>query len=355
MRLLLTFWVCMLPCALWSQLKTPIHLNDGWTTDHMLNVGMDTTLFHRFFEVFEAEDHKVQSILLVKEGKLVLERYYNGQGINDHHTIRSVSKSVVSLLAGIALDQGLFSLDDLVSARLTELSTAKNQSESKQSIQLRHLLNMNTGLECNDWDKKSKGQEDRVYKKKNWLQVLADLPMVRQPGDSSLYCSGGVLMLAAIIERTSGLTLQEYAQKYLFDPLDIEDPEWNHTNKGEVITAGKRLYLKARDMAHLGQLVLNKGQWNGQQVVPQAWIETIGQPETTITGLNYSHLWWHLPFQKDGLGVKSICATGNGGQYILVFPEYELVAVFTGKAYNSPDQRLPFSIVNRLILPSIKP
>ena len=102
-------------------------------------------------------------------------------------------------------------------------------------------------------------------------------------------------------------------------------------------------------------MVLKKGKWNGQQVVPEAWITTISETTTTITGLNYSHLWWHLPFTKDGQVVKSICATGNGGQYILVFPDYDLVAVFTGKAYNSPDDKLPFSIVNRLILPSIKP
>ena len=110
--------------------------------------------------------------------------------------------------------------------------------------------------------------------------------------------------------------------------------------------------MRPRDMAKLGQLVLQQGQWKGKQIVSKAWIEEATTPKTKITGIDYGYLWWNLPFQYQGKAIQCKLATGNGGQYIMVFPELELVAVFTGGAYNSQDDKLPFALMNRVILPS---
>lgn len=213
---------------------------------------------------------------------------------------------------------------------------------------------MSSGLDCNDWDKKSKGQEDRIYKKKNWIQALADLPMVNEPGETSNYCTGGVMMLATILERTSGLSLQDYAQKYLFDHLDIKKVEWGHTNRKEVVSAGRRLYMRSRDMARLGLLMLHDGLWKGKQIVPKNWIAELHQTKTNINNRPYSYWWWQIPFPNNGKPITATVATGNGGQYILCFPEQDMVVVFTGGAFNSPEQQKPFGIVNNYILPALR-
>ena len=212
---------------------------------------------------------------------------------------------------------------------------------------------MSTGLDCNDWDKKSKGQEDKVYKKKDWVQYTLDLPMIHEPGEVSNYCSVGVLLTAKIIEEASGMTIQEFAKQYLFDELGIENYNWSHTTKKEIISAGKRLYLTSRDMAKIGQLILNKGNWNGKQIVSKAWIDEATTPKTKITGFDYGYLWWNFPFFKvEEKSLVNISATGNGGQYIIVFPSMDMIVVFTGKAYNLPEDKIPFAILQKLILPS---
>ena len=298
---------------------------------------------------------KIHSFLLLKNGDLFLEKYYGAYDRHSPHDLRSTTKSIRALLMGIALDKGLIkSLDDPVLNYLKDLKPQKNLDERKGQITLRHLLTMSSGLECNDWDPKSRGQEDRVYRKKDWLQYTMDLPMANDPGEVSAYCSMGAIMIAEVIHKTSGMSIQEFAQQYLFDPLAIQEVSWGHTANKEVLDAGKRLYMTPRDMAKLGQLVLQKGQWKGEQIVSKSWIEEATSPKTKITGIDYGYFWWNLPFQGMDQTYMATLAMGNGGQYIMVFPELKLVAVFTGGAYNSQEDKLPFAIMNRVILPTLK-
>jgi len=121
---------------------------------------------------------------------------------------------------------------------------------------------MSTGLDCND--KKSLGQEDRIYKKQDWLQYAIDLPMVNEPGEVSNYCSIGTVMIAEIISQASGMSIDKFAEHYLFNPLGITNVSWGHTSKKDVIPSSKRLYMTSRDMAKIGQLInysKNKNKW----------------------------------------------------------------------------------------------
>jgi len=335
------------------QLNKPETADDGWNTAFIGDVIQDTIPLFKVMEQLAKGESRLHSILLLKNNQLLLEEYYQEYDLNKVHDLRSSSKSIRSLLMGIAVDQGLVtSIDDPIYKYLPDLRPQKNQDERKGAITIRHLLTMSTGLECNDLDPKSKGQEDRVYKKKDWLQYTIDLPIANDPGEVSAYCSMGAILVAEIISVTSGMSIQEFAQKNLFSPLGIRQVQWGHTNQKEVIDSGKRLYMRPRDMAKLGQLVLQQGQWKGKQIVSKAWIEEATTPKTKITGIDYGYLWWNLPFQYQGKAIQCKLATGNGGQYIMVFPELELVAVFTGGAYNSQDDKLPFALMNRVILPS---
>tara|TARA_R110002095_G_scaffold4065_3_gene11355 strand:- start:172 stop:648 length:477 start_codon:yes stop_codon:yes gene_type:complete len=154
------------------------------------------------------------------------------------------------------------------------------------------------------------------------------------------------------LSQSSGVPIDDFAKQYLFKPLGINNLNWGHTSRKKVIPSGKRLYMTSRDLAKIGLLILNNGMWNNEQVVSEKWVRESTTAKTKITGMEYAYFWWNIPFSINGEVINSITATGNGGQYIMVFPEFEMVAVFTGGAYNSQEDKLPFAIVNRVFLPT---
>lgn len=333
----------------------PSQLEDGWAVGSLASQDIEVDLFKKFIDALNQQEHDLHSMLVIRNNVLVFEEYFGEQEQGQQHDLRSVTKSITSLLLGIAVEKGFIkSVNDPVQNYLEEFLKAKNPDPRKESITIRDYLTMSSGMDCDDWNPKSAGQEDKLYKKKNWIQTMANLPMINEPGSVSTYCTAGTILIAEIIERSSGMSLSEFANEHLFEPMNISNVRWGHTNRKPVISSGRRLYMTPRDMAKLGQLVINKGKWGNQQLIPEAWITEIGKTKTQITGLDYSYLWWQLPFQKDGQRVETVCATGNGGQYILAFPNLNMVAIFTGGAYNSPNDKLPFSIVNKVILPATK-
>jgi CubicO group peptidase (beta-lactamase class C family) len=201
---------------------------------------------------------KVDSMVVARHGRLVAEGYFNGFGRDSLHDLRSTGKSFTSALAGIAVDQGLFGVDDPISQHIPQFDRHDNMSARKQSIQVYHLLNMNSGLECNDWDSSSRGNEVRMYDKQDWVGFILDLPMAFDPGQATQYCTGGVIVLGNIISRESGMALDAYANSYLFGPLAIRDAEWRRSPDGAA-TGGGGLRLRPRDAAKLGQLYLDGG------------------------------------------------------------------------------------------------
>lgn len=333
--------------------KQPETLSNGWETADVRNLLRDTTILSQLFGQLHQGPNKMHSVLIVSNGKLVLEEYFNGTSIDQPHDLRSATKSIRSLLLGIAIDKGFIgSIDDSIFKYLEE-QPKKNLDKRKEEITIRHLVTMSTGIDCNDWDKKSAGQEDKVYKKQDWIQYTLDLPIINEPGEISTYCSMGVVLLAEIIEQASGMSIDKFADKYLFEPMRITNYTWGHTSNKEVISAGKRLYLTSRDFAKIGQLVLDKGKWNGKQIVSSDWVELSTTSSVEITGIKYGFLWWSISFTDGENDVPSIVATGNGGQYLMIYPTLNLLAVFTGGAYNSEEDKLPFMIMNKALLPNL--
>ncbi len=331
----------------------PKNFDDGWKTTNLQSQNVDTTRIYKLFNQVQNGKNKLHSVLLVINGQLVIEEYFNDHAGNKQHDLRSATKSIRSILLGIAIDKGFIdNVDDPISKYLNNLVPTKNLDKRKDKITIRHLLTMSTGLDCNDWDKKSKGQEDKVHKKKDWIQYTLNLPMINEPGTVSNYCSMGTVLLAEIISQASGMTIDKFAEQYLFNPLGINNVSWGHTSSKDIIPSGKRLYMTSRDMAKIGQLILNKGKWNEKQLISEKWIEESTTPKTKITEIDYGYLWWNIPFKANGKMFVSKTATGNGGQYIMVLPELDMVAIFTGGAYNSQEQMLPFAIVNDIFLPT---
>ncbi|MBC6998608.1 serine hydrolase [Cytophaga sp. FL35] len=329
----------------------PIEKNDGLEVASLLEFTTDTTnLFKLLHQLKEHENH-LHSMLFFKDGQLLLEEYFNGQKPEEVHDLRSVTKSIRALLVGIAIDKGFIkSVDDSIEKYFGTVYSEVDWSV-KRKITIENLLTMSSGLDCNDWNKKSKGQEDRVHKKKDWITYTLQLPLVNEPGTVSNYCSMGTVLLAEIIRIASGMEIDEFAQKYLFEPLGIIHQKWGHTSSKEVITSGKRLYLRSRDLAKLGLLVANQGNWKGNQLVSSNWIMEATTSKTKITNLDYGYLWWSIPLQSNGNILVSKTATGNGGQYIFIIPDNDLVVIFTGDAYNLPEDKLPFTIMQKAILP----
>lgn len=331
----------------------PKELQDGWRTNDLKSQRVDTTRIYQLFSQLQNGENQVHSVLLVKNNQIVIEEYLNDHSADKQHDLRSATKSIISLLLGVAIDQGFVdSIDDPMSKYLKTHVPTKDVDKRKDKITIRHLLTMSTGLDCNDWDIKSAGQEDKVYKKKDWIQYTLDLPIVHEPGTVSNYCSMGVVLVAEIISQASGMSIDKFAGEYLFEPLGISNVSWGHTSNKDVIPSAKRLYMTSRDMAKIGQLVLNGGKWNEKQVVSERWMEESTTPKTKIAGVDYGYLWWNIPFQAKEKVIVSKMATGNGGQYAMVFPELAMVAVFTGGAYNSQEDKLPFAIMKNVFLPT---
>ncbi|MBU2945557.1 serine hydrolase domain-containing protein [Zobellia uliginosa] len=331
----------------------PEVLGDGWKTINLKSQEVDTTLIYKLFNQIKTRKNKIHSVLLIKNNELIIEEYFKGYSVNEPHDLRSSTKSIRSILMGIAIDKGFIeSIDDPISKYLKAPIPQKNLDLKKKRITIKNLLTMSSGLDCNDWDKKSEGQEDKIYRQKDWLQYAIDLPMVYEPGTVSNYCSIGTVMVAEIISQASGMTIDEFADKYLFVPLKITNKRWGHTSKKEVIPSAKRLYMTPRDMAKIGQLILNNGAWNGKQIISEKWVTESTTTKTQLSGNDYAYLWWNIPFKLGERLTTSKTASGNGGQYIIILPEMDLVAVFTGGAYNSKDANLAFAIMNDIFIPT---
>lgn len=333
----------------------PPQVDDGWITAPVSGSEIDTARIFQFMNAFVKRDHQVSSVLIVKNDTLLLEEYFNGNDKNSLHDLRSATKSVRSLLVGIALQEGFIgSLDDPILNYLGELVDEGQVDPEKRTVTIRHLLTMSPGWDCNDWNKDSAGQEDRIHRKKNWLQYIMQLPMQFAPGDTSMYCSAATILAAEVVSRASSMSVEAFAEKYLFGPLGISNYRWGHTTKKNVPESARRLYLTSRDFAKIGQLVLDSGRWQNQPVVSSEWIRESTRVHTQITGVDYGYLWWRIPLAANGSPVEAVEAMGNGGQYLMLFPKQDIMLVFNGTAYNSEEDKLPFQITNQIFIPALK-
>lgn len=296
----------------------------------------------------------VHSVLLLHKGALLLEEYFDGYTRDTLHDLRSTTKSITSLLTGIAIAEGKLKG---VTQRVWPLLAPQEQVTGfKAQLALQDLLTMRTGLACNDWDPNSPGQEDKMYNTRSWIKHVMQLPAKEAPGQNYAYCTGGVILIGAMIAKATGRSIPDFAQRKLFGPLGIRKRRWSKMPDGGTDTGG-HLWLTPRAMAKIGQLVLQQGNWQGKQLVPRAWLQRSTKAHVTTRQFQYGYLWWlgRGRNQKTGQMIDIIHSSGNGGQLIIVIPQFDLVAVFTGGNYNSPLTRQPLQLLAKYIIPSYKP
>ena len=332
----------------------PVNTGDGWVVSTPTAEDMDSAAVLRTLQAIrDGSFPGVDSLVVIRHGRLVAEGYFNGYASETLHDLRSTGKSFTSALAGIAIQQGLFQLDDPIASLIPQFDRHANMDPRKRAITIRNLLDMRSGLECNDWVSASRGNEERMYESRDWVGFILDLPMVTDPGASASYCMGGVIVLGQVISWRSGMTLDAYAATYLFGPLGIQQSTWRRAPDGSA-TGGGGLKLRPRDAARLGQLYLNGGTWNGARVVPADWVTRSREIVTTLGNDGYGLLWWKRTFTRAAGSAESFFTSGNGGNFIFVIPSLDLVAVFTGSNYNSTRGDQPFEIVANSVLPAVR-
>jgi len=253
--------------------------------------------------------------------------YYHG---TDLHSMQSISKTVSSIILGIAITRGDFKASlDTPLVHYFDISKVKNVDDRKKRITLRHVLTMTTGLEWNEetaYDD-PKNDSSLMEATDDWIQYVINRPMAQEPGKVFNYSSGVSELLAYIFQKETGQDIEKYGQKYLFEPLGM-DHYWKRTKMGVVDTEGG-LYLRSSDLAKIGYLYLHGGNWNGQQVVSKDWVSESLSPFTDAEeGFKYGFKWWLLPDPVDSGFIWM--GRGFGEQLLMVFPKRDLIVVFTG-------------------------
>jgi CubicO group peptidase (beta-lactamase class C family) len=301
---------------------------------------------------------RLHSLLIVRNGHLVVEEYFAGYSRETLHTLQSVSKSFSSALIGIALSRGdIKSVEEKVLDFFPKEIKIDNLDERKAAITIEDLLTMRSGTDYHE--RSSRSPHFQLNKlKRGWDTFYLNRPMVSQPGTEFLYDSGGVILLSSLLKSRTGAHADVYAEQLLFKPLQVREHSWFKNEEGHPHLGGG-LHLKPLDMAKLGQLYLQKGRWQGQQIVPSWWVEEslqqhVSFPTTTNNIVGYGYLWWVLAPDPGGSGKHDIyAAMGFRAQYIFIIPEHELVVVVTGDTQNGIDQRKPIGFLYSHILPAV--
>ena len=303
----------------------------------------------RLHEILDSGDlGAITSVVVAHGGEVVYERYLDGAAASLRNT-RSATKTVASMLAGIAIEDGLLPGVDAKMLDFVDQRPERNLDERKAAVTVEDLMTMSSLLECDDSDQFSRGNEGRMYLIEDWLQFFLDLPIkgfpawVDKPADAAhgrafSYCTAGTFALGQIIAGAVGLPVDEYAREVLFEPLGIDDAEWQYSPLGLAQTGGG-LGLTSRGLLALAQLYLDGGvAFSGERILSQEWVERSTTPKANARpGTDYGYLWWlrDVPIE-DGLAA-SFAMAGAGGNRVLVVPDLEMVAVVTSENFRRGD------------------
>ena len=341
-----------------NKVRVTPNSTDQWTLVAPADVGMDSVVLAKAVSALPAESvHGLSSMLVNRHGKPVLEQYWNGYDKDTLHDLRSATKSITSLMMGVAIDQHLVGgTGDTLESHLGAFYP--NAPAYKLGLTLGDMLTMRNGLECDDWQASSPGNEEKMYGQADWVKFYLNLNAVSLPGSVTRYCTGNPVALGRVIAVASKKPIPAFASEFLFGPLSIQSARWADFDNGAQTDTGGHIHMRPRDMMKLGQLALNRGLWNGRQLVSAAWIDESTRQYTSFANAGarngYGYLWWRSVEHVSGKSYGMFFANGNGGQYIIVVPELDIVAVFTGENYNSNKAELPFTILDTYILAAVK-
>lgn len=363
--LILSIIVATTPALAQSEWPT-----SGWTSTTASEVDLNPKVLSTLdADIAQGKYGYVDSMLIIRGGKVAFERYYDRDYnsiyqkkastpgplvVNDPtgpynyfnswwhpylqygklHTMQSVTKSVVSTVIGIAVGRGDFPDLDTPVLKYFESGSVDNVDDKKRQMTIRHLLTMTTGLEWNEDYPYSdpRNTAANMQGATDWVKFTMNRPMSKEPGKSFQYNSGATLILGHLFSKTTGMDIEEYALRHQFKPLGIDNFYWKRTPFGLADTQ-EGLYVSSRDMAKIAYLYLKQGVWEDKNIVPRAWVDASITPFVSVTdnrSVEYGYSWWLLNYEYKGQVRGAFAGIGFGGQYPIVIPELDLVIVFTG-------------------------
>jgi CubicO group peptidase (beta-lactamase class C family) len=338
--------------------QQPEEIDDGWETASLNEVDIDSgKIEEMMLDVLSGNDKNIHSILLIKNGKLVFEEYFYGYNRDKLHFLASVSKSITSLLIGIAIDLKLTADVETNVYEFFPEYTGTKWIDQKYPITLQHLLTMTAGL---DWEAMKYSRRDprhttyQMYDSGDPIKFVLERNLIEVPGDKFYYNSGLTILLGEIIKNTSGLYIDEFSGQYLFTPLGISNYHWDKFSDGRIQTDGG-LHLRPRDMAKIGYMMLKDGKWKGQRVVSKEWVEESTKRYMDSLEIGYAYQWWIGETTVNKQTIEVLFASGHGGQKIFIIPKLDLVVAFTSEVFNSKGHSGPEGFLLKYIIPSIIP
>jgi CubicO group peptidase (beta-lactamase class C family) len=336
--------------------------DDGWPVARLSDVGMSEKKMTDFVQTLI--DNPVDSVgalylhglLVARHGKLVLEEYFYGENAEKSHNTRSASKAVLSEMIGAAAFKGV-KISPETRVYSVMRPNAANLDERKKAMTLENLLNMTSGLDCDDNGDDHPGNEDNVTDQDanpDWYNVILDLKMIRNPGDTAVYCSINPHLGGGVLSRVAARPLPELMWDLIGEPLQMRNYYMLLSPLGDGYMGGY-MQFTLRDFAKLGQVYLDGGIWHGKRVVSADWVKRTTIPRYQMSRrLKYGYLWWMIDYPYEGRTVHAFFASGNGGNEALVIPALDLVvAVFGGNYNDAAGWLMVTDLIPGYILPAI--
>jgi len=314
---------CQLPDYAYRY-RVPDPLHGGPEVSGRLSVGDSLFIYALLPEIIAGDYGRINSFLVYRHGQLVCEEYFFGYAKEDLHPIESCTKSIASLLIGLALDQGMLKdLDDPLYTYFPDYPHLKAGLYPK--LNLRNLLSMTSGFDP---------MNDALFASDDRIDFALKRPLLDTPGEVFRYDGGNSEILGAVLQAATGEFADSFARRTLFQPLDIDRYDWDRFRQQGFPSMGGSLHLTPRAMTKIGVMVLQNGGYQGKQVVSGQWIGESTTPRTeTHTVERYAYHWWNLELGQDPQRYQAIWANGWGGQFIYIIPQLETVIVTTGHNY----------------------
>jgi CubicO group peptidase (beta-lactamase class C family) len=341
----------------------PVQLNDGWPVASLASVGISTPLVEQFVQkLIDTRPApgvpQIDSVLIARHGKLVLDEYFHGYSHDTAHDVRSAGKSMTDLMIGAAMLNGIPIREDTPVYATMLGRVPEDLGPRKRAMTLRDLMTMTSGYFCDDNNSDAPGNEDNIQAQTgspDYYQYILKLPMASAPGEKIVYCSANAILAGGVLRTMAKEPLTDLFDRWIARPLQMGRYHVNLTPAGELYTAGGGHFLP-RDFMKVAQVMLDGGTWHGRRIVSRDWVRKSGEPLHALSPeQQYGYFWNTAEYNWKGRTVHAVFAAGNGSQIFLEIPELDMVIAFTGANYGDRSALIPQRVmVPDDILPAVE-
>jgi CubicO group peptidase (beta-lactamase class C family) len=336
--------------------------NDGWPIGTLSDAGISQQKISEMVQtlinnpVDSLGTLYLHGLLIARHGKLVLEEYFYGENGEKPHDTRSASKSVLDVMIGAAMLKGA-KISPETRVYSVMRPGAEDPDPRKRSLTLENLINMASGLDCDDNGEDRPGNEDNITQQDtnpDWYRMIMDLKTIRNPGDTAVYCSINPHLAGGVLSRVTKRPLPDLMWDLVGEPLQMRNYYMGLSPLGDGYMGGG-MRFRPRDFLKLGQLYLDGGTWHGKRVVSADWVKRSTLARYLMFGKqSYGYLWWMLPYEYKGRTLQTYFMAGNGGQIVMVIPDLDMVvASFAGNYNEAAAGTTTGTLIPRYVLPAV--